>query len=353
MWFKKIIFLLILTLSGSCISGQKKEVNPSKNTNKTKIASPKRNPSKEKVGRNTVKEAVNRTKNFAYNLNFDLDYIRNKGLPDKKYLAEYLGLFSKLKKHYHNEQTNQEIKAKLQPIYAKINQPDFHNMAQVSDKLFKKNSMSYMRIMWLLDQLGYDISDYKKEFFKVKKRMDNHMKLRGEWQRAVFDKYYDYFKLQKPVELQYAKKLKGPIAYQKPVDYYNRNNAYILTHFIFAAYDYGNSVTQNRFDKDDLNYLADVLPKIIAKFEAKNNDDLVGELLTCQVLTGQNKTAEFKNSYNRLLSRQNKDGSFGSYERYRKKVGNDVDFRSYLHTTLVDIEMFIEDTYRKNKTVKK
>jgi hypothetical protein len=345
---KKISLLLILIFSISCITGQKKEVKKIKQKNKSEI-----NIFKQKVGQNTVKEAVKRAKKYADNLNFDLDYIRNKGLPDKKYLAEYLGLYLKLKKFYNNKDINQQIQEKLKPFYNKINQQEFHNMAVINDKLFKKNSMSYMRIMWLLDQLGYNITDYKKQFFKIKKRMDNHMKLRGEWQRAVFDKYYDYFKFQKPIELQYAKKLKGPIDYQKPIDFYNKTNAYILTHFVFTAYDYGNSLTQNRFDKDDLEYLKTILPQIISKFESINNDDLVGELLTCQVLLRQNNTSQFNNSFNRLLYRQNNDGSFGSYERYRKKVGNDVEFRSYLHTTLVDVEMFIEDAFRKNKSIKK
>ena len=353
MMVKNILFSTFLLFFVSCITGQKKQDAKSKEPNKTVISSPKRNISKQKVGKNTVPKAVDRTKKFAENMHFDLDYIRNKGLPDKKYLAEYLGLFLKLKKYYHNAKTDNEIQQKLQPIYDKINQKEFHNMATVSDKLFKKNSMSYMRIMWLLNELGQDISKYKKEFYAIKKRMDDHMKLRGEWQRAVFDKYYDYFKLKKPTELVYAKKLKGPIDYQKPISFYNRANAYILTHFIFAAYDYGNSLTQNRFNKADLAYLNTILPQIIKKFEAVNNDDLVGELLTCQVLLQQNNTPDFKNSYQRLLSRQNQDGSFGAYENYRKKVGNDVDFRAYLHTTLVDIEMFIEDAYRKNKSIKK
>ncbi len=349
---KTFLLLLILVISVSCISGQKKEVNKAKKVSKTLKTSSKQHLVKQKVGKNTVEDAVKRTKKFANNLHFDLDDIRNKGLADKKFLAEYLGLFLKLKKYYHNKETDKEITLKLQPVFAKIEQKEFHNMAKVNDKLFKKNSMSYMRIMWLLDQLGYDITNYEKEFSKIKKRMDDHMKLRGEWQRAVFDKYYDYFKLKKPTELLYAKKLKGPIDYQKSLEFYNRANAYVLTHFVFAAYDYGNSLTQNRFDKEDLSYLSKILPQIIKKFEAKNNDDLVGELLTCQVLIGQTKTHEFKQSFNSLLSRQNQDGSFGSYEKYRKKIGNDVEFRAYLHTTLVDIEPFIEYDYRKNKMIK-
>ncbi len=353
MIFKNTSILFFSLFFVSCISGQKKNKTTNKSIKSTQVKqheSIKKN--KKKVGINTYEKALERTKKYAFSLPFDLNYIRNKGLPDKKYLAEYLGLFLKLNKAYHTNQFKQETQIELKTIINLINQPDFHNMASVNDKLFKKNSMSYMRIMWLLDQLNYDISLYKAEFDKIKNRMDNHMKLRGEWQRAVFDKYYDYFSLEKPTELKYAKKLKGPIAYQKNIEYYNRNNAYILTHFIFAAYDYGNSFSQKRFDKKDLEYLKNILPQIISVYEAKNNDDIVGELLTCQVMLGNTNSNAFKQSFNRLLYRQNQDGSFGAYERARKKIGDDIEFRAYLHTTLVDIELFIEDAYRKNKPIK-
>ncbi len=345
----KIIYFLAILAFSSCISEPKKKKIVKKNSNKTVTTSKSRN-LKQKVGNsNTYKKALKRTKKYAYTLKFDLDYIRKKGLPDKKHLAEYLGLFLKLKKASTSEAEKQEIIAKVKPLYDKIQEPAFHNMAEVSDKLFKKNSMSYMRIMWLLKELNFDISAYKKEFDKIKKRMDAHMKVRGEWQRAVFEKYYNFFKLKKPIELKYAKKLKGPIAYQKPLEFYDRTQSYILTHFIFAAYDYGNKTTQNRFSKSDLDYLAEILPKIIQKFELKNDDDLVGELLTCLVLIGKTEAPSFKQSYRRLLYRQNIDGSFGLYERGRKKFGNDIEFRYYLHTTLVDMELFIEKNYRENK----
>ncbi|HFS67617.1 MAG TPA: hypothetical protein ENK67_05330 [Flavobacteriia bacterium] len=349
MILKKLFIFVFLLFSFSCISGQKNETKQKKKT-VSPINTNKKH--KQKVGNNTVSKAVKKTFKFANNLDFNLDEIQNKGLPDKKYLAEYLGLFLKVKKFYHRPETDEQIKLKLKPIVYEIEQKKFHNMAAINDKLFKKNSMSYMRIMWLLQQLGYDIKNYKQEFLKIKNRMDDHMKLRGEWQRAVFDKYYDYFKLSKPIELKYAKKLKGPIAYQKTLEFYNRENAYILTHFIFTAFDYGNSLTQNRFDATDLKYLNDILPKITAKFELKNNDDIVGELLTCQVLLNNSNTPEFKQSFTRLLSRQNHDGSFGAYEKYRKKIGKDIEYRAYLHTTLVAIEPFIEYDFRKNKRIK-
>jgi len=350
---KRILTLLLLMfLFVNCISENKKNnkseiVNNTKQKTKQKTKQVKSN-NKQKVGENTYVDLLKRTKKYADNLDFNLDYIRKKGLADKKYLAEFLGMYLKINKALKSKSDKESIRKRLEPFYKETLKKGFHNMATVNDKLFKKNSMSYMRIMWLLDQLGFDISFYKKELEKVQKRMDNHMKIRGEWQKAVFDFYYDYFNIKKPSVLKNAKKLKGAIGTRKNLVFYNRQQAYVLTHFVFAAYDYGNKHTQTRFNDDDIKYLKTILSQIISKFELKRNDDLVGELLTCQVLIGDTKTAAFKKSYKRLMSRQNLDGSFGAYEAYRKKVGNDAEFRAYLHTTLVCFETFVEFEDRKS-----
>jgi len=343
---KKISLIIsVLIFVTSCVTESNK-----KKVVKNELASVKKQKTshnKSKIGKTTYTDLVKRTHKFADNLDFDLNYIRKKGLKDKKYLAEFLGMYWKLKKALKSPDDVDKIQKRLEPFYKETLKPNFHNMATVNDKLFKANSMSYMRIMWLLQELGFDISLHKKELAKVQKRMDNHMVKRGAWQRAVFDKYYDFFKIEKPVALNDAKKLKGPIKTKQKINYYKRVEAYNITHFIFAAYDYGKKKSQSRFSKADIDYLKDILPKIIQKFELKNNDDLVGELLTCQILIGDTKTEAFKKSYQRLMRRQNQDGSFGSYERARKKYGKDLEFRYYMHTTLVCFEAFVEFEERK------
>jgi hypothetical protein len=344
---KAFAILLLLFLTISC--GNEAKVNQqkliaSKTAAAQKTATEKE--PKEKVGNsNTIENLIQQSKVYADKLYFDLDYIRNKGLADKKYFAEFLGFYLKLNKVLEDEASRKEIQERIKPFYEVTKNADYHNMATVDDKLFKKNSMSYMRIMWLFKELGFDITYYKKEFQKVKKRMDDHMRIRGEWQRVVFDKYYDFFELEKPAILLKSKNLKGPISSQQPVSYYKRTNAYILTHFVFAAYDYGNALTQTKFDEKDLAYLSKILPPLVAEFEEQEDDDLVAELLTCMVFLKQTDDL-FQDSYNRLLYRQNNDGSFGDYEKYRPKIGTDVEFRAYLHTTLVALEMFVEHQVR-------
>jgi len=340
---KKINYLLILVLLLSCVQSPKKKTVVKQEA----IVKNKNQNKKQKVGKNTYEQAIKRTTKFANELDFNLDYIRKKGLADKKFLAEFLGMYLKLQKSATTAQEKEVIYKRIEPYYKKTLESSFHNMAKVDDKLFKKNSMSYMRIMWLLKEMGFDITEYKQELAKVQKRMDNHMPRRGEWQRAVFDKYYDYFKIKKPVVLQNAKRLKGPITTRKPLEFYKRTKAYVLTHFLFAAYDYGNKKTQTRFSKADIEYIKTIVPQIIKKFELKQNDDIVAELLTCLIFIEETETNEFKASYKRLINRQNIDGSFGSYERSRKKIGSDVEFRQYMHTTLVALETLVEFEDRK------
>ncbi len=345
---KKIVLVIsALLLFTNCISDSKKK--PVKQNKTAVIVKEKKQYKKQKVGVNNTYDALlKRTTNFANNLDFDLTYIREKGFKDKKYLAEFLGLYWKLHKALKTKEARAKLRKRLMPFYQETLEPNYHNMNEVDDRLFKANSMSYMRIMWLLQELNFDISLHKKELVKVQKRMDDHMKIRGPWQRAVFDKYYDFFNIKKPAALNNAKKIKGPITAKQPITYYKRTQAYNITHFVFAAYDYGKKQTQNRFSRADINYLKEILPQIITKFELKRNDDLVGELLTCQILIGDTETSAFKKSYKRLMSRQNLDGSFGAYEKHRKKIGNDVEFRTYLHTTLVCFETFVEFEERKN-----
>ncbi|MEE9349825.1 MAG: hypothetical protein V3U80_07240 [Flavobacteriaceae bacterium] len=343
-FIRKISVVILLLLLTNC---KNKNVNNKVIQEKPVVKKTQTIRPKSKVGANTYDKVIERTTSFADNLNFDLDYIREKGLPDKKFLAEFLGLYLKLDKAAKSDIKKNKIRERLKPFYEKTLKPAFHNMASVDDRLFKKNSMSYMRILWLLQQMKFDTKFYESELKKVQKRMDDHMKIRGEWQRAVFDKYYDYFKIKKPIILREAKRLKGPITTRQPISFYNRSKAYNITHFLFAAFDYGNKKTQTRFTKKDISYLKEILPQIIQKFEQKFNDDIVAELLTCQVLIGDTKTPAFKKSFNRLIRRQNNDGSFGAYERGRQKVGSDVEFRQYMHTTLVALETFVEFEDRK------
>ncbi len=287
------------------------------------------------------------------NLNLDLDYVAKKNLGDKKHLAELLGMYWKIYQS-SDAKTKTEVIQHIQPYYTYTKSPKYHNMLAVSDKLFKKNSMSYLRVMWLLKELDFDISDYQTEVKKVMNRMNTHLKSRGKWQLEVFKEYYHFFDFEMPDILKRTKFDNGLIDRKMSFDQYKKTDAYSFTHFVFAGFEYGNKTTQNRFDMGDLAYIKEMLPKFTKYYrDVKPNIDLLGEFFTCMVYFGFDKTDEFSTTYNYLLKHQNTNGSWGYYEKARKKIGDDIDFRAYLHTTLVVYEGLMAYNEGKFKGSKK
>jgi len=295
------------------------------------------------IEKDTYSETRKKTVNWINHHKLDLAYIRKKKLGEKKFLAEFLGLHWKLYKSTHDKAIKKALKLRVEPYYNSIQESAYHNMESLDDKLFKKNSMSYLRVMWLFKEMDFDISHYQKEFNKVKKRMSTHLKTRGNWQKEVFKEYYEYFKFEMPQILKNTKTNNGIIDTQLPFERYNKSKAYNFTHFVFAGFEYGNKTTQTRFDQKDILYIKNILPKFTKYYrETKPNIDLLGEFVTCMVYMGFTQTEEFKKSYQYILDNQNENGTWGHYERYRKKIGSDVVFRVYQHTTLVNLEAILE-----------
>jgi len=339
-----ITYILLIALLPSCRSKQQSKVKKLTEVKVTEI----------KTAQKTTKTSTYQTaKANAYHwttqLDFNMDYIVSKKLADKKHLAELLGLYWKLHKATDDDGLKKEIKDQVQPLYNYILKPKYHNMSLVSDKLFKKNSMSYLRVMWLFQRLDFDISTYQKEVKKIMPRMNTHLKIRGTWQKEVFKEYYTFFNYKMPNVLKLSKPTNGVIDQKHSFEKYDKAATYKLTHFVFAAFEYGNKTTQNRFDSDDLAYLNELLPKLTQKYRSGTpNIDLLGELFTCMVYLNNTNTTEVETTYQYLLTHQNKNGSWGLYEKHRKRLGKDVDIRAYLHTTLVVLEGLIaynEETF--------
>ena len=191
--------------------------------------------------------------------------------------------------------------------------------------------------------MDFDITHYLKEFNKIKGRMGAHLKSRGKWQKEVFKFYYTYFGFKMPKILKDTKLNNGVIDAELAFDKYTKNKAYNFTHFVFAGFDYGNKTTQNRFSKKNIAYIKKILPEFTMYYrEVKPNIDLLGEFVTCMVFMGFTDSDEFKKSYQYILDNQNTNGTWGNYEKRRKKIGSDVEFKAYQHTTLVVLEALIE-----------
>jgi len=278
--------------------------------------------------------SVQKAKAWLDTLNIDLQAIANKGYGDKKRLSELLGAYWVLHRYSTNIE-QEKIQKHIEPFYQYTQTKQYLNLLTQNDKLFKKNSMSYFRIMWLFKEMNFDISHLLKEFKNIQPRMDAHLAQRGDWQKSMFARYYDIFELTKPSSIAHTERLTGIIGKERPLTKYKRMHSYMLTHQIFVAFDYGNKTTQTRFNEKELKYLRRKLPLIVKHYHAKENWDLVAELLTCMIYLNQAHNKAFKSAYNALLDAQNENGTWGDYEKLRPKYGEFTDSKYYLHTTEV------------------
>ena len=271
----------------------------------------------------------------------DLEALAARGYGDKKRLSELLGAYWKLYR-YATPEHRSEIRARLQRFADYTHRPDYLDLAEVDDAQFKKNSMSFLRVMWLLREMDFDITHLLGEFQKIKDRMDAHLESRGPWQKCMFARYYDLFGFEKPEAIMDTSRMKGPIGERLAIDDYHVARAYQLTHQVFVAFDYGAQRSQSRFDAADLAYLETTLPALVVKAQRKRNWDLSAELMTCMIYLGIADHAEFGSAMDALLQAQNADGSWGSYERARPVYGEYTDAKYYLHTTAVVLETLVE-----------
>lgn len=124
------------------------------------------------------------------------------------------------------------------------------------------------------------------------------------------------------------------------------DDVYAITHDIFFVTDFGR--TPGCFSDSDLNYLADLLPKLLQFYLRKGNWDLVAELLICMTATDLDQLDVYCDGWGLLLNSQQPDGSFPGPKGdqagrlWGDSGRSDTDpewlrFHDNYHTTLVSI----------------
>jgi hypothetical protein len=219
----------------------------------------------------------------------------------KKKLAEALGGYALFRRHAALEEAERHrIDERVAELMAMPGNRGslYHDMGEDStdDTTFKQNSMSYLRVLWLLQQLGHETSDYLAEVRAIKPRLDAHLQRRGPWQRAMFREYYQRFGLEWPRTLAAgADDGIGPeVRGQLSVDAYERDRCYALTHEVFVAFDYGDAPTQSRLSAEDLCYLSRILGPLVQRFLVERNDvDIGAELVLCMSYLGLTSAPEY------------------------------------------------------------
>lgn len=264
------------------------------------------------------------------------------GIKGKKKLAEILDCYLSLLQHSKDPTDQAAIRRRVEDLAKQAARPAYHDMLQLTDLEFTQNSMSYLRVAWLLGRFGLDTRAYREEILRAKPRLDAHLRTRGPWQQAMFLEYYDRFKLEKPASIPRAPMAEGVISRRLPAESYDDNAVYDITHEVFVAFDYGHQRQQTRFTPADLAHVSQVLPRLVQRYVAAKNADLVGELLSCMTYFGWHADPAHARGASYLLDAQNPNGTWGDYEAHRPQFGKYLDHHVYLHTTMVVLEALVE-----------
>jgi len=269
------------------------------------------------------------------NLDVDPSTLRSQGIKGKKKLTEQIDAYYRLWQVAPVQQ-KQLLVDRVRQVAQVTREPGFHDLLAVSDDQFKQDSTSYLRTALLLERMGIDTAHYRVEIAKLQQRLNHHMKLRGPHQRRVFHTYYQHFGLVEPFPLVDALEL-GIIARRAPVETLSGDDAYGLTHEVYALYDYGERLDVDPFTVDDKTYLRPTLQMLVAVYMRRGNPDLVAELVDCLHLLRMNDAPVYQTGSAYLLNTQNSDGSWGRYRRQEQRIGEFVHQGYELHTTLVAI----------------
>lgn len=294
---------------------------------------------------NSYRQSIARARRWLDSLDVDPAALRAAGIKGKKKLVELLDSYVRLYAIAANQQEKRAIMERIREVVAVTYTSEYHDMLDLNDREFKQDATSYLRAALLMEELGLETTLYRREIRKVHGRLNEHMSVRGPHQRLVFHWYYDHFGLEEPFDLSKAIE-RGVIASRlSPYKYRNIMKVYELTHEIFVPYQYGEKLDADPFDSGELAYLRRTLDVLTSYYIKRRNSDITAELVSCVRYVKMTDLPVYREGLSYLLSAQNSNGTWGDYERSRKRYGDLVDQALYLHTTAVAIDALTNAFY--------
>lgn len=266
--------------------------------------------------------------------------LSRRGERGKKKLAEILSAYLYLLRYSTDSSEQPRLLRRVRGLAEQAERPEYHNMLRCDLREFNQNRMSYLRVAWLLEQLGQDTRLYRAQLAQLLPRLERAIAERPPAQPAWLAAYYDHFGWSKPATLRAP--VRGVVAERLPEARYRRATGYALTHEVSAAFRQGLRRTQDVFDRGDLLYLRQVLPALVIRFALRKDLDLVAELVSSMTYLELHALPAYRTGIDLLLGSQNANGSWGDYERHRATYGDDVDQKFYLHTTTVTLRALLE-----------
>jgi hypothetical protein len=288
--------------------------------------------------RGDYERAIRRAGAWLEPLSVDPAELRAHGIKGKKKLVELIDAWGRLYQVAEGGRAQADILARID-LLAEVTRTDaYHDMLEIDDVSFKQDATSYLRAAYLLDGLGLDIERYRAGIAEAEPRLDAHMPQRGPFQQYGFHVYYAHFGLEEPFPLASALE-DGLIARRAPAETMDRYDAYAVTHEIFMPYDYGDDLEATPFTVDDLRYLRVVLPQLVDVWMARQDPDLVAELVSCLRFIRAVDLPAYTEGLAFLLRTQHPDGHWGDYRAEAERIGAwATTYKLELHTTTVAID---------------
>jgi hypothetical protein len=280
------------------------------------------------------RDALAQTERWATGLRVDPEELQANGVKGKKKLVEALELWRTLADVADTRPHKRVLLSHIDELAAITRTDAYHDMLALDDEAFKQNATSYLRAAYLLDRLGLDTTRYREEIKRIQPRLDAQLVIRGANQRAAFATYYDHFGLTPPFSLKDALQ-HGVIASRRDVASFSIDDMYSLTHEVFVPFYYGDRLDLTPFDGDDLRWLRQTLARMADDRMARNDPDLLAEVVTCMRLVRAMDLPQYRRGLDYLLSNQSADGHWGFYGKERAEIGDLVVYKLELHTTMV------------------
>jgi len=257
-----------------------------------------------------------------------------------KKLGEALSAYQVLSQHPLDEEELAVVTRRVAQLTEQTKSDRYHALMQENDVIFDQNSMSYLRVMHLMNRLGLDTARYRERLSEIRPRMDVRLRHRQPWERKAFLRYYDHFGLGKPSSD--GESWEVPSLRHLPLEEVGIAEAYEVTHEAYVAFDYGLDKRPRGLSEKDAEYLRQVSPVLLWRSINGGLIDLAAEVVSSMTYLGLAEHPSYVRGIDYLLDTQNETGSWGDYEHWRPTMGDHVDQRLYLHTTSVSVRALIE-----------
>jgi len=262
------------------------------------------------------------------------------GMRGKKHWNEKLFAYFVLATKEKDPARRAAFVARFEKALAPARAPAFHTFDDEDKKLFREEILSYVSAYDMAARLGLAFPEWRKSIAERVPAIAKDLPNRAIHWQMTFVHLLEGLGFDMPEKLDMIA-AKGLVAERRGADALSAADIYGLVHEIFVLSDQGRREPRYPSDAARL-YARALLPYLSARAVRENDVDLLAEILVAMRHAGVESHSAFEDGVRHLLTRQNPNGTFGTYERRRAELARagsqfDVDAGAYLHTTAVAV----------------